>query len=357
MPKGQRDTIFATQEELEAAFAKECNDGHDAPLDPPSTAAPAPTPHAKGSTNISKEDLKRAALFAKLAYTNNDEIERQQLKDEGFGEENTKDGLKNKGYDHHRIKTKDLSADIYIKDGEVSIAFRGTKETLNWIRNLNSSKTHERGFFRDRGRAHRGFTKAFKEIWPLIEKQVRFSTAGTDFKDINFNLVGHSLGGAMATLGGLYLKKIVEAENVKVTTFGSPRVFNTTQAKEYEELMGQDTVRVVQQNKDPITAVPPKTSAYQHVGVKVQVELDQGLTAHKMRGYNSGIEKLNDLQKPDIDKESKHRVSKALSAVHEATIGNIQHGISKLKSLSSKKSWVERTKEESNDQNKGPRGK
>lgn len=96
----------------------------------------------------------------------------------------------------------DLRFGVRQKDGVTYIAFRGSANLLNWVRNLRifPAKT-PRGHM-----AHRGFVKGFERLNKYIK--VSGPTVFT----------GHSLGGGLATL-------FAEAHRVPLVTFGSPRVY------------------------------------------------------------------------------------------------------------------------------------
>lgn len=101
------------------------------------------------------------------------------------------------------------------KENRIILCFRGTDGWNDLRYNLNSVPKQWSGHF-----IHRGYLKAFKEIQPCIETYLRHHA-----KDKVVICTGHSLGGALATLVGLWLKKQPWIEKVVTITFGMPRLF------------------------------------------------------------------------------------------------------------------------------------
>lgn len=80
---------------------------------------------------------------------------------------------------------------------------------------------------------------------------------------------GHSLGGALATLCALDLKVTLGLPDVRVVTFGSPRVGNYIFAKWFEEEIGPHWRFT--HNRDIVPSVPPGYMGFYHVAQEVWV--------------------------------------------------------------------------------------
>jgi len=74
--------------------------------------------------------------------------------------------------------------------------------------------------------------------------------------------VGHSLGGALATLAAMDIKLNVPGKSVSCYTFGSPKVGDSAFAGAYNKLV-PDTHRFVN-DTDLVPKIPP--FGYEHVG-------------------------------------------------------------------------------------------
>lgn len=108
-----------------------------------------------------------------------------------------------------RKRHDDLSFQIH-RDGEsgqVIIAFRGTANKRNIIRDLRFIPEGMGGGVY----AHRGFVGAFYDLLPSMLKVLSINQQKVVF-------TGHSLGGAIALLMGSHFKS-------QVITFGCPRVY------------------------------------------------------------------------------------------------------------------------------------
>ncbi|VDD93630.1 unnamed protein product [Enterobius vermicularis] len=85
------------------------------------------------------------------------------------------------------------------------------------------------------GKVNRYFHGALLTLWPLIEPVV----ADSNFSSYSITLTGHSLGGALASLAAM--KIILDGhrnkDQIKVITFGQPRVGDRDYAFKFDELI------------------------------------------------------------------------------------------------------------------------
>ena len=101
-------------------------------------------------------------------------------------------------------------------EGHMFILFRGTEYIADWITNFNISTSNTSS-----GEAvHDGFNKAFKSMEPQL---IDFMGRLNQYNIHTINCIGHSLGGALATICGEWIKKTYK-RTPKIYTFGSPRV-------------------------------------------------------------------------------------------------------------------------------------
>lgn len=101
--------------------------------------------------------------------------------------------------------------------GHHVIAVRGTKANHDWLTNGNvglSASTNGSS-------VHAGFNKIFESIRPLLERQL--SPKVSRGPVLGIHCVGHSLGGALASLTADWVKQCY-GKNVNLYTFGAPRV-------------------------------------------------------------------------------------------------------------------------------------
>lgn len=112
------------------------------------------------------------------------------------------------------------------------IVFRGTKTHLQLLTEAWHS-LHPAMDFHGVGKAHKYFYNALFSFWKRVEKTL------LDHNDYNVTFTGHSLGGALASLAALrtVLLNHRRGEQIKLYTFGQPRVGDVKLATKHNELL------------------------------------------------------------------------------------------------------------------------
>ena len=99
-------------------------------------------------------------------------------------------------------------------------------------------------------------------------------------------LVGHSLGGAVATLGGARLISMgVRPEQIEVITFGAPAVGNKAFAQEFEPVLNLTRIVI---SGDPVTGILQKlVGGYEQFGRKICWEMPDNMldNPHRVTDY------------------------------------------------------------------------
>ncbi|CAM1507252.1 Fc.00g068930.m01.CDS01 [Cosmosporella sp. VM-42] len=120
---------------------------------------------------------------------------------------------------------------------------------------------------------HMGFLESWKQARELVIPQLR--VLREQYPSYPIQLVGHSLGGAVACLAALEVKVALGYENVVVTTFGEPRVGNYELARFVDKVFhldGTDNLeerpyRRVTHKNDPVPLLPLSEWGYKpHAG-------------------------------------------------------------------------------------------
>ena len=135
-----------------------------------------------------------------------------------------------------------------VKDGSLVFVFRGTSEAQDVIVDLNVKRVP----YLDKPMlVHAGFLEQFDSLKLALVKTVEKYSGKVE----KILCIGHSLGGALATLAAGHLGSIYNGKlPVTCHTFGSPRVGNIA----YSEWFSRQVVLHVRvmNEKDPVTQMP-----------------------------------------------------------------------------------------------------
>jgi len=133
-------------------------------------------------------------------------------------------------------------------EGHVLILFRGTQYLADWVTNLNAMVSSSAV-----GQpVHDGFNQAFKSM----ESQVNdFMGRLTKYNIHTINCIGHSLGGAIATICGEWIQKNYKRVP-KIYTFGSPRVGLYSFSSMCTNNVGSQNIYRAHHTMDVVTCIP-----------------------------------------------------------------------------------------------------
>lgn len=138
--------------------------------------------------------------------------------------------------------------------GQAFVAIKGTASLYDALTDLNAGlRTSHTGF-----QVHQGFYYAFDSILTDLRKFT------AKMQGVNVvHCIGHSLGGAIATLAADWLKANSGVSSVKLYTFGSPRVGLETFAEKCASRVKPENIYRVHHKTDPVPMVP--TWPFYHV--------------------------------------------------------------------------------------------
>jgi triacylglycerol lipase len=141
---------------------------------------------------------------------------------------------------------KDTTAWVYQTGlNSAVLAFEGSEERRDWIRNLHTGKRPWVG-----GRVHAGWHEAWMSIWyPVVMALKNHGTPSV--------ITGYSLGGAIAQIAAAGIGAS------RVVTFAAPRAGNTAFARELS--LRCEVTRYVY-GSDPVRRLPPWWLGYRHAG-------------------------------------------------------------------------------------------
>ena len=151
---------------------------------------------------------------------------------------------------HYQIRDNELSYTVKYDEGVTIISFRGTDNGWNILSDIDVRpwRDDELGLI-----LHRGFKDTAGYLFSDIRKNYRLDNVVL--------LTGHSLGGAIAQIIGLWLDE--QGHVVQIYTFGSPKVSTTFLGNEpphYRVVIGSD----------PVPFLPPYP--YVHSGIRIDAK-------------------------------------------------------------------------------------
>ncbi|SHF77462.1 Lipase (class 3) [Microbulbifer donghaiensis] len=131
--------------------------------------------------------------------------------------------------------------------GQSFIALKGTASLYDGLTDLNAGLKR----FHTGGQVHQGFYYTFSSFLPQIEEFVQ----QLPVESHTIHCVGHSLGGALATLTADWLACNTE-KSIKLYTFGSPRVGLNHFSSNCRRRLTEESIFRVYHRNDPVPMVP-----------------------------------------------------------------------------------------------------
>jgi len=164
------------------------------------------------------------------------------------------------------------------------VSIRGTQTPEEWVKNFTAVPnpwSEIPGF----GFVHLGFEQLWRRVRGSVFQALRTAPAGA-----RVTMVGHSLGGAMATLGAADVKRNLGRDvNVDLWTIGCPRVGLMRFRNNFNALI-PNNFRVVNHG-DIVPHVPSLLEFFAHAGREIDVRGHNG-NPHSRDAYQDGISKL-----------------------------------------------------------------
>ena len=143
----------------------------------------------------------------------------------------------------------------------ILISFRGTESTRDCLSDINITRVKmDLPITKNRPLVHWGFLRQFRSVETQLSINI-WNYIRYNNKDITITVVGHSLGGGLASLAALYFTECYYNIPIKCVTFGSPRVGNRRFVKLFNKKV--DSYRYVN-HTDPIPSFPLAVR-YSHV--------------------------------------------------------------------------------------------
>ena len=139
-----------------------------------------------------------------------------------------------------------IAAGTGARKGEVMIVTRGTKTLSDWYSNAKIKTT----ISANRQSVHSGFNDIFLSFKDNLGAQLRALTP------TRVHCVGHSLGGALATLIAEWINAEKLAQNTHVYTFGCPRVGTQRFVENLTYDLGKERINRAYHKTDVVPMIP-----------------------------------------------------------------------------------------------------
>ncbi|DBA83613.1 hypothetical protein WJX77_012231 [Trebouxia sp. C0004] len=194
----------------------------------------------------------------------------------------------------------------WLEGGTAILAFRGTQtaqDGLQDVKIVRQSIDHLQKMFPGT-QAHSGFLQQFAGVCRPDVPEKNMSSVIEQLSGGRFPTrvlcCGHSLGGALATLGATWAALQYPQADIRCITFGSPRVGNKAFKRAFHTLVGT-SLRLVH-GGDPVPVLPP-AFVYHHVNGAIHImngkvklksrpwhfKLHPNVADHLVARYNAGI--------------------------------------------------------------------
>lgn len=175
----------------------------------------------------------------------------------------------------------------------IYLVFRGSDKPIDWINNVQfRQQIYPYGDGNSEVKFHRGFMAAYFAIRETLLEVM------DQFHDKYIIATGHSLGGALATIGALDLQYNLGKDknfSFSVYTYGAPRVGNQALVESFNRRI-TDSHRFIY-GWDVVTRVPREWQGYDHVNTAVQLGnrwtwriLSRRFSDHSISHYIEAIE-------------------------------------------------------------------
>jgi hypothetical protein len=167
--------------------------------------------------------------------------------------------------------------------GDIAIVARGTESRQDWLSNANVAYQPGPGGFP----VHAGFCRVYGSMRDEIGKSLCGRTP------TNIHIVGHSLGGAIASLFACQYT-LEKRANVQLYTFGAPRAGHGEFSRYLTSALGATRHRRVQCPADPVPLIP--TWPFMHAPMETPgLRSPHGgdlvsIVAHRMPSYRNALD-------------------------------------------------------------------
>ncbi len=169
------------------------------------------------------------------------------------------------------------------RTGAVLVCIRGTQTPREWLANF-TAVPNTFSLVPDFGLVHLGFERMYRSVRRSIQQVL----AGFG-PDVRVTALGHSLGGAMATLAAVDFKRNLGKRQIDLCTIGGPRVGKFAFRRNFNREIPL-AFRVTNQF-DIVPHVPSLVTGWNHVGEEIEVDGNVD-GPHGLPAYLAGLRNI-----------------------------------------------------------------
>ena len=198
------------------------------------------------------------------------------------------------------------------KPNTFHVTFIGSNSTEDWIAdvdffpiklNMNASLTneclenHEHSNFK----LHRGIHYQFMKLYPHLKEKIKDFFDSSRFCEQEIVISGHSLGGGLAIIAGIYFYHLMlelrkPHTKIKIITIGAPRVLNSALAIWYNFHLSSSTWRIVN-HYDSIPNLPIEERLFEYTHVDaIIVYIKNGALLSRTPNERTIIDRIRSLR-------------------------------------------------------------
>ena len=192
------------------------------------------------------------------------------------------------------------------------VAIRGTKYKRDWGTNLDFSLVD---FEEDDCTVHNGFLRMLKEIENDLKLKLQ-NALQNDFLKKPVYFVGHSRGGALATLAAAMAYPIVadvQPNQVKVVTFSAPRVGGRKFVDMLHTRIGKGNILAFYCNSDFVPCTPLSTFGYCSHGINIEINWGQQTWGKSIKSFFGFLKTIEKCEEDDPIFDVKFDLTKIMS--------------------------------------------
>jgi hypothetical protein len=175
--------------------------------------------------------------------------------------------------------------------GAILLCIRGTQTPREWLHNFTavpSPFTLVPGF----GLVHLGFERMHRSVRASIQAGLSGIAP-----DVRVTVIGHSLGGAMALLAAVDLKRNMSRSEVDVCTVGGPRTGKIDFRRSFNREIPA-CFRLTNQF-DIVPHVPSLVTGWNHTGEEIEVDGNVE-NAHSLEAYLQGLRNIGTVREVSV---------------------------------------------------------